>query len=44
MKILGGMGMENQGLEVGNDKNAMDMESVLSTVQVRLDKSISAFL
>lgn len=36
--------MENQGLEVGNDKNAMDMESVLSTVQVRLDKSISAFL
>ena len=36
--------MENQGLEVGNDKNAMNMESVLSTVQVRLDKSISAFL
>ena len=36
--------MENQGLEVGNDKNAKDMENVLSTVQVRLDKSISSFL
>ena len=36
--------MENQGLEVGNDKNAMDMGNVLSTVQVRLDKSISSFL
>ena len=36
--------MKNQGLEVGNDKNAMDMENGLSTVQVRLDKSISAFL
>lgn len=36
--------MENQGLEVDSDKNAMDTESVLSTVQVRLDKSISAFL
>lgn len=36
--------MENQGLEVGNDKNAMEMENLLSTVQVRLDKSISAFL
>ena len=36
--------MENQGLEVGNDKNAMDVENALSTVQVRLDKSISSFL
>ena len=36
--------MKNQGLEVGNDKNAMDMENALSTVQVRLDKSISSFL
>ena len=36
--------MENQGLEVGNDKNAIDMENILSTVQVRLDKSISSFL
>jgi hypothetical protein len=36
--------MENQGLEVSNDKNVMDMENLLSTVQVRLDKSISAFL
>ena len=44
VKFLGGTGMENQGLEVGNDKNAIDMENILSTVQVRLDKSISSFL